>query len=84
MEMTLWIGIVGAICSTTASLPQVWKSYKYQATKDLHLFTLCIRIVGCGAWCSYGILLNEYPLAISSAIAFTTECLLLVAKCKYH
>lgn len=84
MEYIFWIGIVGAICSTTASLPQIWKSYKYHATKDLHMFTLCIRIIGCSAWCLYGILLKEYPLAISSAITFIIECLLLIAKCKYH
>jgi uncharacterized protein with PQ loop repeat len=83
MKITFWIGVVGAICSTTASLPQLWKSYKHHATKDLHVFTLCIRIIGCIAWCSYATLLNEYTLATSSAIAFVIECLLFIAKYKY-
>lgn len=84
MDIIFWIGVVGAVCSTTASIPQLWKSYKYHATKDLHIFTLCIRMLGCIAWCCYAILLKQYPLATSSGIAFIIECLLLIAKKKYN
>lgn len=84
MKITFWIGVVAAICSTTASIPQLWKSYKDHATKDLHMFTLCIRMLGCISWCVYAILLKEYTLATSSAIAFVIECLLLIAKHKYN
>jgi len=84
MKISFWFGVIGAICSTTASIPQLWKSYKYRATKDLHIFTLCIRIMSCSAWCCYAFLLQEYTLATSSSIAFVIECLLLIAKIKFN
>ena len=82
MDIDFWISVVAAICSTTASLPQVWKSYKYNAVQDLHPFTLTIRMLGCASWCTYGIMKEEITLAISSAIAFLMECLLLYMKYK--
>ena len=79
-----WLGLVAGLCSTVASLPQLWAAYHYRATQDLHAYTLCLRMVGCLSWCYYGLLLEEYTLAVSSALAFLIECLLIIAKCNYH
>lgn len=84
MEHAFWIGIVAALCSTTASLPQVWQSYKEKVTKDLHSFTMVIRMSGCGAWAVYGIMTEDITLAVSSTMAFFIECLLIFAKYKYN
>lgn len=82
IQMDSGISVVAAICSTIASLPQLWRSCKYHAVQDLHPFTLTIRMLGCASWCAYGLMKEEFALAISSAIAFLLECLLLYMKYK--
>jgi len=80
----LWVGVLGATCSTTASVPQLWKTFKYDAVDDLHPFTMCIRLVGCVMWCVYGVQRDEWILAVSSAVAGLVEALLLAKYLKLY
>ncbi len=72
------ISVLAAICSTTASIPQLVG----QVTK-LSNTTMIIRFVGAVLWFIYGILINEYALISSSCIAALVEFVLFI-KTNFH
>lgn len=63
-----YIAIIAAICSTSASLPQLFKT-------DQHLSTVSMGLRGVGGltWSMYGIMRGEWALAISSAVVVGIE-----------
>lgn len=77
------IGLVGAICTTVAQLPQVFKIIKLKETRDLSLWTYAILFVGLTCWLVYGIFLNDLPLLISNGIGLPLIGTILVLKLKY-
>jgi uncharacterized protein with PQ loop repeat len=68
-----FISILAAICSTTASIPQLMG----HVTK-LSNATMVIRFIGAVFWCVYGVLILEYALIVSSCVAALVEVCLLV------
>ena len=66
-----YIAIVAAICSTSASIPQLLKS-----SEKLSTVSMSLRGVGGVGWSIYGILRGEWALAISSAVVVGIECAL--------
>ena len=75
--MEFAVGVLAAVCSTSASVPQLWKTYVHNATDDLHPLTMCIRLTGCVLWCVYGVMRGEWTLTVASSIAFLVELSLL-------
>lgn len=67
-----FLSIVAAICSTSASLPQLFTHEK------LNTFSLVLRGAGGIAWSIYGLLRAEWALFASSAIVFVIECILYI------
>jgi uncharacterized protein with PQ loop repeat len=73
-----FISILAAICSTTASIPQLMG----HVTK-LSNATMIIRFIGAVLWCVYGVLILEYALIASSCIAAIIElCLFIKTNCR--
>ena len=71
IEMWIYImevlSIVAAICSTSASLPQLFTH------QELNIFSIVLRGTGGVAWSTYGILRAEWALFASSAIVVVIE-----------
>jgi uncharacterized protein with PQ loop repeat len=70
-----YLAIPAAICSTSASLPQVFKTP--QNVSDI---SMSLRGVGAVMWVIYALHLQEYALAVSSGIAACFECILFIKK----
>ena len=77
-SMLLSLSILAAVCSTTASLPQLLK----KETDSLSLISLCLRFTGAVLWASYGLLREEYVLMACSTTAGIIETLLLCKSCR--
>ena len=67
------ISVFAAICSTTASIPQLLGH-----VAKLSNATMTIRFTGAVLWCIYGVLILEYALIASSCIAAIIELCLFV------
>jgi uncharacterized protein with PQ loop repeat len=76
--MLLWLSILAAVCSTTASLPQLLK----KETKSISHISLGLRFTGAVLWTIYGLLREEYVLMACSATAGIIETLLLCKTCR--
>lgn len=73
-----FISVLAAVCSTTASLPQLLG----HVTK-LSNATMAIRFVGAVLWCVYGVIILEYALITSSCVAAIIElCLFIKTNCR--
>jgi uncharacterized protein with PQ loop repeat len=76
--MLLWVSVSAAVCSTTASLPQLIK----KETESLSIVSLGLRFTGAVLWASYGLLRKEYVLMACSTVAGIIETLLLYKSCR--
>ena len=66
------LGIFAAICSTTASMPQLCT----EAPQTLKLPSIALRCIGGIAWTIYGALREDYPLTVASGIVALVEIIL--------
>jgi MtN3 and saliva related transmembrane protein len=69
MEGTTIVGIIAAVCTTVAYIPQAVKTIRTRHTKDLSLVMYVVLTIGLVMWMSYGLLLRDWPLIISNLIA---------------
>ena len=82
MTLTV-IGLVAAILTSSAGLPQFIKSLRTKSTKDLSLFMIIQFLVGVTLWTIYGILKKDAAILFAQAIAYIFYLSLLVLKLKY-
>ena len=76
-------GIVAAICSTAAFVPQAIKTIKSRSTKDISLYMYLLMTVGVFCWLMYGIYLDSIPMMIANAITLVFVVPILVMKIRY-
>lgn len=67
------ISVIAALCSTTASLPQILGNIT-----QLSNITMVLRGSGGVLWCVYGIFIKEYALVVSSSLAVVIEIALFI------
>ena len=77
-SILLWLSILAAIFSTTASLPQLVK----KETQSLSHVSMGLRFTGAALWAVYGLFRGEYVLMACSASAGIIETLLLWKSCR--
>ena len=83
MDKAVWIGMVAAICTTVAFLPQVIKVYRTKHAKDLSTSMYIIFTTGVLLWMYFGILTNTWPIIIANAVIFVLCAYILVMKFIY-
>lgn len=62
------VGLVAAVLTTMAFIPQAYKTIKTQETKNLSLITFLMIFLGTILWSVHGIMINDNPLIIANAI----------------
>jgi len=78
------IGLIAAVFTTAAFLPQVYKTWK---TKDVSSFSLpmfLIFFLGIVGWLVYGILKESIAMILANSITVVSSFLLLYFKIKYQ
>lgn len=77
------IGFIAAILTTTAFLPQVYKTWKTKDVSGLSLPMLLIFFVGIIGWLVYGILKESPSMISANAITVISAFFLVYFKVKY-
>jgi uncharacterized protein with PQ loop repeat len=62
------VGVVAAILSTVAGIPQLIAVYKPHTTNHLSIKTQCLHFFSAILWCVYGVLIHSNILAIECLI----------------
>ena len=77
------IGFAAAILTTTAFLPQVYKTWKTKDVSGLSLPMLLIFFVGIILWLIYGFLMNSPSMIFANSITVVSSFLLVYFKIVY-
>ncbi|HRV55994.1 MAG: SemiSWEET transporter [Flavobacteriaceae bacterium] len=78
------IGFAAAILTTTAFLPQVYKTWKTKDVSGLSLPMLLIFFIGIVLWLIYGFLMESPSMIFANSITVVSSFLLLYFKLKYN
>ena len=63
------IGYMASAFTTVSSVPQIYKIWKTKSADDVSVLYLIILIIGLTLWLIYGVLMNIYPMIVSSTIS---------------
>ncbi|MFL1010887.1 SemiSWEET family sugar transporter [Flavisericum labens] len=77
------IGLIAAVLTTSAFLPQVYKTWK---TKDVESFSLpmfLVFFIGILFWFIYGVLVKSIAMILANSVTIISSFLLLYFKVKY-
>lgn len=77
------IGLVAAALTTTAFVPQVYKTWKEKSTKDISLSMYTVLFTGVVLWLVYGIYLGSLPIILANTITSILLIFMLYMKIKY-
>ena len=62
------IGLIAAVCTTFAFIPQVIKVWKTKNTKDLSLRMYSIMFIGILLWLVYGIRIDSLSIILANVV----------------
>ena len=77
------LGLIAAILTTAAFLPQVYKTWKTKSTDSLSLSMLLIFVSGVLSWLVYGFLIDSFPIILANFVTAISGILLLCFKIIY-
>lgn len=77
------IGLVAAIITTAAFLPQVFKTYKTKDTSGLSLSMYLSFLIGVILWLIYGVHLESLPMILANSVTVVSTLYLVAMKLKY-
>lgn len=75
-----WVGVAAAFCTTVAFLPQTIKVLRERDTKSISLGMYIIFSIGVTLWLVYGLLIKNYPIAISNVFVVAMSYAILIMK----
>ena len=78
------IGLIAAVLTTSAFLPQVYKTWKTKDVSALSLPMLLLFFVGIVLWFVYGIYIESISMILANGITIVSAFFLLYFKFKYQ
>jgi MtN3 and saliva related transmembrane protein len=76
------IGLLAAVLTTVAFVPQVVKTWCTRSTTDISLGMFSILVAGVAAWLIYGLLIGDIPLVLANAVTLLLAGTILFFKIK--
>lgn len=77
------IGLVAAILTTAAFVPQVYKTWKTKSVDDISLTMYSVLFMGLILWLVYGISINSLPIIIANSVTGILVLMVIAFKFKY-
>ncbi len=78
--ITSVIGVLAAVLTTVAYVPQAYKTWKTQSTEDLSLGMFLLLFLGTFLWLCYGVLIGDFPLMLANGITCLLSSLIFYCK----
>jgi MtN3 and saliva related transmembrane protein len=85
MEMSgaTLVGLIAAVLTTFAFVPQVIRAWRTRSTRDISLVTFIAFTVGIVLWLTYGALIRDLPLLAANAVSLLFAATILYFKLRY-
>ena len=76
------IGIIAAILTTSAFIPQVYKIYKEKKAQGVSLTMYLIMLVGVLLWLVYGVLIGSIAIILANSVTAVLQIFVIIFKLK--
>lgn len=80
MDYIQILGLLAAVLTTGANLPQTYKVIKTRSTKSLSAVSFSMLFLGSVTWVIYGIYRDDIPVIIANALSGTLHGTILYFK----
>jgi len=80
MNLVSILGVMAAILTTAANLPQAVKIIKTKSVDDISALTYALLFTGLALWTWYGIEKNDWPLIVANGISAALAGTILLMK----
>lgn len=80
MDYIQILGIVAAILTTAANVPQAIKIIRTKSTKSISTATYVLLLSGLILWLIYGIIKNDLPIILANGVSALLAAIILVMK----
>lgn len=77
------IGLVAAVLTTSAYVPQVYKTWKTKSAGNISLTMYLAMFIGIILWLIYGIYLNSFAMVVANIITAILTLVIIVFKLRY-
>ncbi|SNR55259.1 SemiSWEET family sugar transporter [Lutibacter flavus] len=77
------VGLIAAILTTSAFVPQVVKVWRSKSTESLSLTMYLAFFIGIVLWLVYGIHLNSLAMILSNIVTGVLALILIILKLRY-
>ena len=77
------IGLIAAVLTTSAYVPQVYKTWKTKSAGNISLTMYLVMFVGIILWLIYGIHLNSLAMILANIVTIILTLIIIVFKLKY-
>lgn len=78
-----YLGLVAGAVTSTAVIPQVFKSYRTRHVRDISIWQPILLDIGMGLWLAYGIVIGDIPLILANSFSIFCNSLLIYMKIFY-
>ncbi len=78
------LGLVAAVFTTSAFVPQVYKTWKSKSAKELSLTMFLVFFLGVMMWLVYGYLINSLSVMIANIVTGFLSLVLIFFKLRYR
>jgi MtN3 and saliva related transmembrane protein len=78
------IGMVAAVLTTIAYIPQVVKIYRTKSARDVSFRMFSLLATGVSLWLVYGIMMRSAPLIFANFVTLALSLTVLGLKIKYE
>lgn len=82
MMFVEWIGLLAAILTTAAYVPQAIKIWKTKNAEGVSLVMYWVMLTGISLWSIYGMLIESSPIILANGISFILLGMIIIFKLK--
>jgi len=83
MSLIMLTGMVAAVLTTVAFLPQVIRTWRTRSTSDISLGMFVAYVTGIALWLVYGLMIRDVPLIASNAVTLVLSGTILLLKLRH-
>ena len=83
MDLSDLLGYVAGALTTSALLPQAWRTFRTRDVSGISLKMYLIFTTGVAVWLAYGIVLGETPMILANSVSLVLAFAVLAMKLRY-
>lgn len=77
------IGVLAAVCTTAAFVPQAYKIWKEKSAKEVSLSMYLVMFTGLILWLYYGFLIDSLSIKLANTVTIMLVLMIIYYKIRY-